>query len=82
MARNTAFRKAAMENEAKAQKEKQIQVACDALGDRTFKKISEAAHHFKVPYNTLRCRHLRLAVPLSKAHIKEQLLTVAKEEIV
>ena len=82
MARNTAFQKAATENEAKAQKEKQIQVACDALSDGTFKKISEAARHFKVPYDTLRRRHLGLAVPLSKAHIKEQLLTVAEEETV
>jgi hypothetical protein len=80
-ARSAQVRSLAAQNEAH-QKETQIQEANGALTDGTFKKISDAAKHFNVPYATLRRRHLHLTAPHSEAHASQQLLTKAEEETV
>ena len=82
MARNTAVKRKLVQNKAHAQNETKIQAASDMLSNGTFKRILDAVHHFSVPYDTLRRRHLGLTEPQSEAHQKEQLLTTAKEETV
>jgi hypothetical protein len=82
MACITAVKKKVAQMAANAQNEARIQDANDMLTNGTFKKMSDTARHFNVPYGTLRRRHLELAEPRSKAHIKEQLLMVAEEQTV
>ena len=82
MARNTTVKRKLAQNKAHAQNETKIQAASDMLSNGTFKRISDAARHFSVPYDTLRRRHLGLTKPQSEAHRKEQLLTTAEEETI
>jgi hypothetical protein len=82
MVRNSTVKKLVARREAEAQTETRIQAASNALANGTFKHLSQAACHFDAPYGTLRRRHLKITQTRSKAHIKEQYLTMAEEDTV
>ena len=82
MARNTLLKKLAVRRHASSQLEVKLKKASNALTNKTFKRISDAADHFQVPYHTLRRRHHNLTQPNLFAHGQQQLLSTAEEETV
>ncbi|KIJ08365.1 hypothetical protein PAXINDRAFT_18495 [Paxillus involutus ATCC 200175] len=81
MAGATQIQQEKQKKAAEVALEAKYTAACKALDSGTCKNIAKAAAHYQVPYYTLRRRYKNLAVPRSRAHKHQQLLTDAQETI-